>query len=202
MGLRKRSSGHMLMNGREIDISKPQDAVNNGIGYISEDRQGAGILTSFSVIQNTTLVSLASYCKYFLQYILKKKEQEATLKHKERFNIKTPNLDTKLEFLSGGNQQKVSLAKSIDPAPEVLIANEPTRGVDVSAKQEIYRFINSLTEEGLSCIFISSEQEEIIGMCHRVIVMKDGRIMGTVEGENIIEKEIMYLATGVHEGTT
>ena len=202
MGLRKRSSGHMLMNGREIDISKPQDAVDNGIGYISEDRQGAGILTGFSVIQNTTLVSLASYCKYFLQYILKKKEQEATLKHKERFNIKTPNLDTKLEFLSGGNQQKVSLAKSIDPAPEVLIANEPTRGVDVSAKQEIYRFINSLTEEGLSCIFISSEQEEIIGMCHRVIVMKDGRIMGTVEGENIIEKEIMYLATGVHEGTT
>jgi ribose transport system ATP-binding protein len=82
----------------------------------------------------------------------------------------------------------------------VLIANEPTRGVDVSAKQEIYRFINSLAESGLSCIFISSEQEEIIGMCHRVIVMKEGRIMGTVQGEGINEEEIMFLATGVREG--
>jgi ribose transport system ATP-binding protein len=170
------------------------------INYLSEDRQGTGILTNLSVTQNTTLVSLASYCKSFFQYILKKKEQEATLKHKERFNIKTQSLDTKLEYLSGGNQQKVSLAKSIDPAPEVLIANEPTRGVDVSAKQEIYRFINSLAEEDLSCIFISSEQEEIIGMCHRVIVMKDGRITGSLEGESINEEEIMFLATGIREG--
>ena len=200
MGIRKRSSGEIFRNRKRILISKPQDSVDNGINYLSEDRQGAGILTNFSVTQNTTLVSLISYCKSFLQYILKKKEQEATLKHKERFNIKTQSLDTKLEFLSGGNQQKVSLAKSIDPSPEVLIANEPTRGVDVSAKQEIYRFINSLAEEGLSCIFISSEQEEIIGMCHRVIVMKDGKITGSLEGESINEEEIMFLATGIREG--
>jgi ribose transport system ATP-binding protein len=200
MGIRKRSSGEIFRNSKRILIIKPQDSVDNGINYLSEDRQGAGILTNFSVTQNTTLVSLISYCKSFLQYILKKKEQEATLKHKERFNIKTQSLDTKLEFLSGGNQQKVSLAKSIDPSPEVLIANEPTRGVDVSAKQEIYRFINSLAEEGLSCIFISSEQEEIIGMCHRVIVMKDGKITGSLEGESINEEEIMFLATGIREG--
>ncbi len=200
MGIRKRSSGEIFRNGRRIFIWKPQDSVANGINYLSEDRQGTGILMNFSVTQNTTLVSLASYCKYFFQYILKKKEQEATLKHKERFKIKTQSLDTKLEYLSGGNQQKVSLAKSIDPAPEVLIANEPTRGVDVSAKQEIYRFINSLAEEGLSCIFISSEQEEIIGMCHRVVVMKDGRITGSLEGESINEEEIMFLATGIREG--
>jgi ribose transport system ATP-binding protein len=201
MGIRKRSSGEIFRNSKRILIWKPQDSVANGINYLSEDRQGTGILTNFSVTQNTTLVSLASYCKSFFQYILKKKEQEATLKHKERFNIKTQSLDTKLEYLSGGNQQKVSLAKSIDPAPEVLIANEPTRGVDVSAKQEIYRFINSLAEEDLSCIFISSEQEEIIGMCHRVIVMKDGRITGSLEGESINEEEIMFLATGIREGT-
>jgi ribose transport system ATP-binding protein len=200
MGIRKRSSGEILLNGKSIAVRNPQDAVQNGINYLSEDRQGSGILTSFTVTQNTTLVSLASYCKYFIKYILKKKEHEATLKHKERFNIKAQSLDTKLEYLSGGNQQKVSLAKSIDPAPVVLIANEPTRGVDVSAKQEIYRFINALAEEGLSCIFISSEQEEIIGMCHRVVVMKDGRIMGTIEGERINEEEIMFLATGVREG--
>jgi len=202
MGIRKRSSGQIFRNGNEIEILKPQDAVDNGINYLSEDRQGAGILTSFTVTQNTTLVSLASYCASFIKYIMKKREEESTLKHKERFNIKTPGLDVKLEYLSGGNQQKVSLAKSIDPAPEVLIANEPTRGIDVSAKQEIYRFINSLSESGLSCIFISSEQEEIIGMCHRVIVMKDGRIMGIVEGKDINEEEIMYLATGVREGAT
>ena len=188
------------MNGEEVEIRRPEDAVRYGIDYLSEDRQGAGILTSFSVTQNVTLISLFSYCASFLKYIMRKKEDEAALRHKERFNIKTPSLSVKLEYLSGGNQQKVSLAKSIDPAPTVLIANEPTRGVDVSAKHEIYRFLSSLTESGLSCIFISSEQEEIIGMCHRVIVMKEGRIMGMVEGQDINEEAIMLLATGVREG--
>ena len=199
-GVRKRSSGRIFMNGEEVDIRSPKEAVDHGIDYLSEDRQGAGILTSFSVAQNITLVSLFAYCASFLKFIVRKKEDEAARRHKERFNIKTPALNVKLEYLSGGNQQKVSLAKSIDPAPKVLIANEPTRGVDVAAKHEIYRFINSLTEGGLSCIFISSEQEEIIGMCHRVVVMKEGRIMGTVQGQEINEEQIMFLATGVHEG--
>jgi ribose transport system ATP-binding protein len=202
IGIRKRSSGQIFMNGEEIDIRRPEDAVEHGIDYLSEDRQGSGILTSFSVTQNITLISLFSYCASFLKFILRKKEDEAALRHKERFNIKTPSLNVRLEYLSGGNQQKVSLAKSIDPAPKVLIANEPTRGVDVAAKHEIYRFINSLTESGLSCIFISSEQEEIIGMCHRVIVMKEGRIMGTVQGQEINEEQIMFLATGVREGAS
>jgi ribose transport system ATP-binding protein len=199
IGVRKRSSGRIFMDGEEIEIRRPQDAVKYGIDYLSEDRQGAGILMSFSVTQNITLISLFSYCASFLRFILRKKEDEAALRHKERFNIKTPSLNVKLEYISGGNQQKVSLAKSIDPAPKVLIANEPTRGVDVAAKHEIYRFINSLTESGLSCLFISSEQEELIGMCHRVIVMKEGRIMGTVQGSEINEEEIMFLATGVRE---
>jgi ribose transport system ATP-binding protein len=202
IGIRKRSSGQIFMNGEEIDIRRPEDAVEHGIDYLSEDRQGSGILTSFSVTQNITLISLFSYCASFLKFILRKKEDEAALRHKERFNIKTPSLNVRLEYLSGGNQQKVSLAKSIDPAPKVLIANEPTRGVDVAAKHEIYRFINSLTESGLSCIFISSEQEEIIGMSHRVIVMKEGRIMGTVQGQEINEEQIMFLATGVREGAS
>ena len=199
IGIRKRSSGRLFLNGREIDIRRPQDAVRHGIDYLSEDRQGAGILTGFSVTQNITLVSLLSYCSSFLRLIVGRKEEAAAQRHKERFNIKTPSLNVALEYLSGGNQQKVSLAKSIDPAPEVLIANEPTRGVDVAAKHEIYRFIHSLTENGLSCLFISSEQEEIIGMCHRVVVMKEGRIMGTVQGREINEENIMFLATGVRE---
>ena len=200
LGIRKHSVGKLYMHGKEITIKTPKDAVRNGISYLSEDRQGCGILTNFTVIQNTTLVSLDAYCNYFFGYVNKKKEEESTLKYKERFDIKTENLDTRLEYLSGGNQQKVSLAKSIDPGPIVLIADEPTRGVDVSAKQEIYSLINSLAKKGLSCIFISSEQEEIIGMCHRVIVMKDGKIMNTLADEKIKEEEIMFLATGVREG--
>jgi ribose transport system ATP-binding protein len=200
LGIREHSVGELYMNGKEITIKTPKDAIRNGISYLSEDRQGCGILTNFTVIQNTTLVSLDAYCNYFFGYVNRKKEEESTLKYKERFNIKTQNLDTRLEYLSGGNQQKVSLAKSMDPGSVVLIADEPTRGVDVSAKQEIYRLINSLAEKGLSCIFISSEQEEIIGMCNRVIVMKEGKITGMLEGKKIKEEEIMFLATGVREG--
>lgn len=200
LGIRRRSSGDIFMNGKRVTIHGPEDAVKCGIGYLSEDRQGSGILTGFSVVQNTTLVSLNSYCRCFFRFIRNRDEREATQGHKERFNIKTPSLDTRLEFLSGGNQQKVSLAKSMDPRPGVLIADEPTRGVDISAKQEMYRFIQSLVSRGLSCIFISSEQEEIIGMCHRVIVMKNGRIQGVLEGAQITEEEIIFHATGVREG--
>jgi len=200
MGVRKKSAGELFLRGRPLEIANPKDAVDNGLGYLSEDRQGSGVLTSFTVAQNTTLVSLGNYCRSLLKLIDKKKEQEATNRHRERFNIKTQSLNTRLEYLSGGNQQKVSLAKSIDPEPVVLIADEPTRGVDVSAKQEIYRLIHALAERGLSCIFISSEQEEIIGMCHRVMVMKDGRAMGTLEGDEINEEAIMFLATGIREG--
>jgi len=200
LGVRKAETGRILRNGKEVTIARPADAVANGISYLSEDRQGSGILTSFSVVKNTSLVSLGSYCKYIFKVILRQKERDSADEHTRQFNIKTQSLDTRLEFLSGGNQQKVSLAKSIDPKPVVLIADEPTRGVDVSAKQEIYRLINKLASEGLACIFISSEQEEIIGMCHRVIVMKQGRAMGTLEGKSITEEEIMYLATGIREG--
>lgn len=200
MGIRHKSAGSIVLDGEELSIGMPKDAVDAGINYLSEDRQGSGILTSFSVVKNVTLVSLGKYCRTVLGYIDRNKELEAAKEHRERFAIRMQSFDTKLEFLSGGNQQKVSLAKSIDPEPTVLIADEPTRGVDVSAKQEIYRFIRSLADRGLSCIFISSEQEEIIGMCHRVIVMKEGKVMGILEGEKINEQEIVYLATGVREG--
>jgi ribose transport system ATP-binding protein len=200
LGVRKAEKGRVLINGKAVRISRPADAVANGISYLSEDRQGSGILVNFSVIKNISLVSLSSYCRYVLKLILRQKERASAEAHARRFNIKAPSLDARLEFLSGGNQQKVSLAKSIDSKPTVLIADEPTRGVDVSAKQEIYRLINSLASEGLACIFISSEQEEIIGMCHRVIVMRQGRAMGSLEGEGITEEEIIYLATGIREG--
>ncbi len=199
LGLRKRSSGAFLKDGRELDLREPADAVAAGISYLSEDRQGAGIITAFTVTRNVTLVSLGAYCRSALRLIDKKTERDKVQGYVDSFRIKTDSLDRRLENLSGGNQQKVSLAKAIDTAPSVLIVDEPTRGVDVSAKHEIYVFIHDLARKGISCLFISSELEEIIGMCGRVLVMRDGRVAGELEGDAVNEEEIMYYATGVHE---
>lgn len=199
LGLRKRSSGEFLRDGKPVALAEPADAVAAGISYLSEDRQGSGIVTSFSVLRNVTLVSLGAYCSRFLKLIDAKREKSKVKGYVDSFSIKTESLEKRLENLSGGNQQKVSLAKSIDTAPRVLIADEPTRGVDVSAKHEIYVFLNKLVSEGISCVLISSELEEIIGMCNRVAVMREGRIVGVLEGADINEETIMFHATGVHE---
>ena len=200
MGLRALKSGEVFLNNKKLKIKDPGDAVKANLGYLSEDRQGSGIIESFTVMQNTTLVSLPRYSNNLLHWINKKEEIRTSDKYKKQFNIKTPSANTIIEYLSGGNQQKISLSKSIDTYPTILILDEPTRGVDISAKQEIYKAISSLVKKGISCIFISSEIEEIIGMCHRVVIMHDGRISGILEGENINEKEMMYYATGISEG--
>jgi ribose transport system ATP-binding protein len=194
IGIRKKDSGKISMNGRPVEIKSPIDAVKNKIAYLSEDRQGSGVITSFDMIKNTTLISLPAYSKILIN---NKLEKEKTKKYVDKFNIRAASLKTRLEFFSGGNQQKVSLAKSLDPEPEIFIFDEPTRGIDVNAKREIYRFMNELVREGVSCILISSELEEIIGMCNRVIVMKEGRITGILEGDHINEEEIMLHATGL-----
>jgi ribose transport system ATP-binding protein len=144
--------------------------------------------------KNITPVSLGNYARPFID---RKKELEKTRFYVGQFDIKAPSLEARLESLSGGNQQKVSLAKSIDTAPKILIVDEPTRGVDVKAKRDIYAFIRRLADEGIAVMFISSELEEIIGMCGRVIVMKEGRVQGELDGDRINEEEIMYYATGV-----
>jgi len=200
IGLLPVSGGEVIVKNRLISIKKPADAIKAEIGYLSEDRQGSGIITSFSVIHNITLVSLPSYSNNPVNWIDQKSELEAGKKYQKLFDLKTPSLKTHLEFLSGGNQQKVSMAKTLDTKPDILILDEPTRGIDVSAKQEIYHFINSLVKEGISCIFISSEMEELIGMCNRVVVMQGGRVTGILEDKDINEEEIMFYATGIREG--
>ncbi|HHF08805.1 MAG TPA: sugar ABC transporter ATP-binding protein, partial [Kosmotoga arenicorallina] len=157
--------------------------------------QGIGILTNFDIPSNITLPSLKHYLRGIL--INKRKEHEKTAQYIKRFDIKAASLKSKLEYLSGGNQQKVSLAKSLDTGPEIFIIDEPTRGIDVNAKREIYFFINELVQTGISCIVISSEMEEIIGLCNRVVVMREGKITGILEGEHINEEEIMFHATGL-----
>ncbi len=199
LGLRRKSTGQFLRGGAPVSLEAPSDAVAAGISYLSEDRQGAGIVTGFSVLKNITLVSLARYCRSVLGLVDNTAERTKVQGYVDSFRIKTESLDKRLENLSGGNQQKVSLAKSIDTEPDILIVDEPTRGVDVQAKHEIYRFINDLVGKGISCILISSELEEIIGMCNRVAVMRDGKIVGTLEGADINEEEIMFYATGARE---
>jgi len=199
MGLR-RSQGRLAVQGRELRSHRPADAVAAGIGYLSEDRQGSGVMVPFTIAENTTLVSLPGYARGPLGLVDRRRETASAEYWKGLFAIKANTTDQRLEELSGGNQQKVSLAKSLDPRPKVLIVDEPTRGVDVGAKQEIYRLIAGLAAEGIAILFISSELEEVIGVCRRVLVMRAGRMAGFLEGPAVNEEEIMYLATGIREG--
>lgn len=197
MGIRNKVKGEVVVQGEEIDISKPRDAVDNGIAYLPEDRQSTGIITNFDVPSNVTLISLDDYVKSFL--IDQGQERKKTQNYIDEFDIDVPSIEAKLETLSGGNQQKVSLVKSLDTEPEIFIFDEPTRGIDVSAKMDIFNFINELVRSGISVIFISSELEEVIGVSNRVAVMREGEITGILSGEDINEENIMYHATGLKE---
>jgi ribose transport system ATP-binding protein len=193
-GISKIDAGKMFFAGRERRFSHPSQAVSAGIACLSEDRQGSGILTAFSVRANCTLVSLARYCHPLIDEV---QEKAAAEKYISAFQIKTPDTETLLHELSGGNQQKVAIAKGLDSNPSLFIFDEPTRGIDIKAKSEVYTFIRDLLEEGIACLLISSDLEEIIGLCKRVAVMREGQLAGILQGEQISEKQIMFLATGV-----
>ena len=199
MGLRP-STGTVRLGGREARARGAAQAVGSGLSYLSEDRQGSGILPGFGIAENMTLVSLPAYCRA-LGLIDRAREARSAGAWRERFHVKAPDLAAPLESLSGGNQQKVSLAKALDPGPRLLIVDEPTRGVDVAAKQEIYRFLAELAGQGTGLLLISSELEEVIGMCDRVVVMREGRVAGELEGDAVGERQIMYQATGIEEAS-
>lgn len=195
MGLRP-CSGAVRLGGRDARARSAAAAVRRGLGYLSEDRQGSGVVTAMGVAENMTLVSLRRYCT--VPFVVdRRRERAQAATWRDRFAIKAGDLLAPLESLSGGNQQKVSLAKTLDPGPQVVIVDEPTRGVDVAAKQEIYRFLGELAGRGAAVLLISSELEEIIGMSDRVVVMREGRVAGELPGSALGEHEIMYLATGL-----
>lgn len=195
MGLRQKVSGDIFVAGEKALINSTADALKYKLGYLSEDRKGKGLVLSFDIPKNISLISLAKYCNLLIS---KKSEKQASEKYIDQFNIKSASLDAELEFLSGGNQQKVYLSKWMDTEPKILILDEPTRGIDVNAKKEIYHFVHSLIQSGVSCILISSELEEIIGLCTRVLVMREGKIVGEMEGASINEEDIMLSAAGVN----
>ena len=195
MGLRP-ASGSVRLEGRDALAGSAAAAVSRGLGYLSEDRQGSGVITGMGIAENMTLVSLPRYCT--VPFVVDREQERVKAEAwRKRFGIKAGDLSAPLESLSGGNQQKVSLAKTLDPDPRVVIVDEPTRGVDVAAKQEIYRFLAALAAGGTAVLLISSELEEIIGMSHRVVVMREGRVAGELAASALDEHRIMYLATGL-----
>ena len=194
IGIRKKNSGKIFLEDKEIEIKSPNDALKNKIAYLSEDRQDRGLILFFDIPKNITLSSLKKYSNFFIH---KKKEKAKSLEYIEKFDIKTSSLETLLIYLSGGNQQKVYFSKLIDVTPNILILDEPTRGIDINAKTHIYKIIRDLAGLGISIILISSEMEEIIGMCNRVYVMKEGEIMGQLLENEINEESIMFLAAGL-----
>lgn len=198
MGLRPLKSGTVRLNGKNVKMKHPKDAVQHKIGYISEDRQGKGIVQMYDMSKNISLISLGK--KYLKTcFIDKKAEEAATEKYIKEFNI-IGSRKNPLKFFSGGNQQKVYLSRWMDIEPEILILDEPTRGIDVKAKTEIYDFIHRLAQTGISCIIVSSEMEEILGLCSRVYVMREGHIATCLEGNDITEEQIMLNATGIKKG--
>ncbi|REJ13508.1 MAG: xylose ABC transporter ATP-binding protein [Caldibacillus debilis] len=187
-------TGTIKVDGKEKRIRNPRDAIEAGIAYVSEDRKRYGLVLGMNIIQNTTLSSLKKVMRYQLidQTIELKTAQEIN----DKVKLKAPNLEIKVSQLSGGNQQKVVISKWLLNDPKVLILDEPTRGIDVGAKYEIYKIINELATQGVGIILISSELPEILGMSDRVLVMAGGQITGELKRDEASQEKIMTYATG------
>lgn len=192
-GADPKDSGDIYVNGKKVTIKTPMDAVKCGIGYLSEDRKRYGIVVQKSVAENTTMAFLEGFMKGI--FINKKKEAAVTRQYVEKLKTKTPGVDQLVVNLSGGNQQKVVIAKWLVKNCDILIFDEPTRGIDVGAKSEIYHLMNELVAEGKSIIMISSEMTEILRMSDRVIVMCEGRKTKEIDISEATQENIMHAAT-------
>jgi len=187
-------SGEVHMRGQRIRLNSPLDAVLAGIGYLSEDRKNFGLATGMDVESNITLPSLTRWLKWGM-FLNQSAIHSVSQKMVEKLRIKTPSLTQTAKLLSGGNQQKVVIAKWLVQDCDVLIFDEPTRGIDVGAKSEIYKLLNELAAQGKAIIVISSELPEVLLLAHRVLVMCEGRITGEVAGHEATQENLMVLAT-------
>jgi ribose transport system ATP-binding protein len=187
-------SGEVRMRGQTIQINAPIDAVQAGIGYLSEDRKQFGLATGMDVESNITLPSLKRWLKWGM-FLNRSAIHNVSQGMVEKLRIKTPSLTQTAKLLSGGNQQKVVIAKWLVQDCDVLIFDEPTRGIDVGAKSEIYKLLNDLAAQGKAIIVISSELPEVLLLSHRILVMCEGRITGEVDGHEATQENLMVLAT-------
>ncbi len=192
-GVATRRSGKIFKNGRQIRNKTPREAIRNGLALLTEERRATGIFGILSVRENTVIASLKSYVSglFLRDKIMTDKTEEMI----RAMAIKTPSQKTKIRSLSGGNQQKVIFGRWILTSPDILLLDEPTRGIDVGAKYEIYQLIQNLSKEGKSVIMVSSEMPELLGVCDRILVMSDGRLAGEVDADQTTQEEIMTLAS-------
>jgi len=195
LGLRPHHAESVEIGGRAVRIRNPREAAEHGLTYLSEDRKGKGLHVAFGLRENLTLMDLQRYARPWLRPADEHKALKAAV---EVFGIRTGSLELRASSLSGGNQQKLALAKVLQPEPRVVVLDEPTRGVDIGAKRDIYFLIQKLAAQGRGVIVISSELMELIGLCHRVAVMRGGRLQATLSADHLTEEELIAHATGTH----
>ncbi|MBQ9196682.1 MAG: sugar ABC transporter ATP-binding protein, partial [Clostridia bacterium] len=191
-GAATRKSGRIFKNGAEIHNKTPKEAIKNGFALVTEERRATGIFSILNIRENTVVASLKNYLKFI--FLQDKQMSRSTDDMIQAMSIKTPSQKTKIQSLSGGNQQKVIFGRWILTNPDILLLDEPTRGIDVGAKYEIYQLIQNLAKEGKSVIMVSSEMPELLGVCSRILVMSGGRLAGEVDADNTSQEEIMTLA--------
>lgn len=194
-GADKKVSGEIFIRGKEVDIRGPRDAIRNGIGFVTENRKEEGLFLRSSIKVNTVMVALKKILKAGLYFDFKKEKAYAE-EYVKKLHTATSSVNKRVMFLSGGNQQKVVLAKWLLSDADIIILDEPTRGIDVGAKREIYEIINELVAEQKVVIVVSSDMEEVIGICDRIIVMHEGVISGEVSKENFTQSTIGQLSVG------
>lgn len=192
-GMEPKKSGKFIMRGQEVSPKTPKEAIELGIGLVPEDRKAKGALLGMGIQENINMPIYPRISKGSV--IDKKKEKEIAARYKEEISIKTPSLSQLVKNLSGGNQQKVILAKWLAADVDLLIFDEPTRGIDVGAKQEIYMLINTLVEQGKAVLMISSEMEELMGMSDRILILSEGCIAGGLKKEEFNQETIMHYAS-------
>jgi L-arabinose transport system ATP-binding protein len=191
-----RDGGRIILDGKEVNIRRPDEAISKGIGFAPEDRKREGLVLIRSVLENASMAILKQLSR--LHFVSSRLERLVISKFVEKLRVRTPSLEQEVGKLSGGNQQKVVLARWLAAKPKVLILDEPTRGIDVGAKAEIYRLIDDLANEGLGIMLISSELPEILGLSDRIYVMQNGRINGELDGPTATEETVLGLAIKDH----
>jgi ABC-type sugar transport system ATPase subunit len=193
-GHRIADSGTVFLHGQPVRLCAPRDAVRCGIAYLPEDRKASGLFAQMRLKENLFAASLTHYSKW--GFVAKNRVNQAAAGWVRDLQIRTPSVDQQMSLLSGGNQQKALIARWLDVRPRVLIADEPTRGIDIGAKAEIHALLRRLCQEGIGVIVISSELPEVLGLCDRILVLHEGRLAGELDGADATEERIMRLATG------
>ena len=186
------SSGEIFVKGKQVKVHSPKDIIKEGVALITEDRKVTGLNLSGSVNDNIAMVAIKKLLSHGLYN--KNKARAASMEYIKKLNIKTPSGDQITGNLSGGNQQKIVIAKWLLNDPDIIILDEPTRGIDVGAKYEIYQLILDLARDGKGVIMVSSEMPELLGICDRILVMSGGRLAGEVDAANTSQEEILTLA--------